>query len=122
MISHDDKQHIISKLPDDAKALSIASARIYHAAFTGPNDWSYTGLQGHLIFGCNIIAIKEAGESIRIQSTHWFRLVDSTGDKGVIWMHQINDGGFDYKLDKPFFHTFSGKVGTLVRFPQISVD
>ena len=42
-----------------------------------------------------------------LEETHWFRLVDAI--KGVVWMHQIPNQ-FDYHVDKPFFHMFSGKV------------
>lgn len=121
VISHDDKLHILSKLPADAKALGAASARIYHAPFASPNNWSYTGLQGFLVFGRNMLAVSEKRQStsggMRIEPTYWLRLIDSTADKGVVWMYQIPDG-FEYNIDKPFFHVFSGKVhphGILVR-------
>lgn len=66
-----------------------------------------------LVFGRNKrtdrpLAIRPSA-TFQFQSQYWFRLVDMKSDKGLIWIHDIPDD-FQYRFDKPFFHTFTGKV------------
>lgn len=51
------------------------------------------------------------GSGTSTEQNYWFRLLDVENAKGLVWMHQIPDD-FAYRLDKPFFHEFSGKVST----------
>lgn len=108
-LSDSAKRHLLSCLPTDAKVLATASAKIYHAPFSSKTDgWTYSGLSGTLVFGRDRTAVqadRNLGESL--EQSFWFRLVDPT--KGLVWVHQIPPT-LDYALDKPFFHTFSGKV------------
>ncbi|OBZ66692.1 Wiskott-Aldrich syndrome 1 [Grifola frondosa] len=108
--SHSD-DNVRRLLPAGCKVYAKASARIYHASF-GTDAWSYTGLQGVLVFGrdrTTVHADKKlgVGQGTSIERNRWFRLVDTSPGKGVVWLHQIPDG-FDYRSDKPFFHIFSG--------------
>lgn len=116
--SEEERRHIISKLPEDAKILSLAHARIYQAPFGAREDsWSYTGLNGMLVFGRDRVVMHAdkplgAGPGTSFERRYWLRLVDTAPGKGVIWMHPIPTE-FQYRLDKPFFHVFQGKVSIL---------
>ncbi|EKM56699.1 uncharacterized protein PHACADRAFT_141559 [Phanerochaete carnosa HHB-10118-sp] len=103
---------LLSCLPADAKVLAIAPAKVYHTPFNNKSDgWTYSGLSGTLVFGRNSISVHQdrklgGGPGESFEQGFWFRLVDPV--KGVVWIHQI-PGALDYAIDKPFFHTFSGK-------------
>ncbi|GJE86311.1 Wiskott-Aldrich syndrome protein -like protein [Phanerochaete sordida] len=103
-LSDDAQRHLLSCLPDDAKVLACASAKVYHTPFHSKADWTYSGLAGTLVFGRSDAARGRTLDSA--EQSLWFRLVDPA--KGVVWIHQVPDA-LDYGLDKPFFHTFSGK-------------
>ncbi|PSR71552.1 hypothetical protein PHLCEN_2v12561 [Hermanssonia centrifuga] len=111
-MSDDTKRHLLACLPADSKIIATASARVYHAPFHGhSDDWVYSGLHGTLVFGRNRIAVHAdkklgSGPGTSFDQSSWFRLVDPI--KGLVWLHQIPEI-FDYSLDKPFFHIFSGK-------------
>lgn len=113
--SEEERRHIVSKLPEDAKILALAPARIYQAPFGAREDgWAYTGLNGMLVFGRDRVVVHAdrplgAGPGTSFERRYWFRLVDTAPGKGVIWMHPI-PAEFQYRLDKPFFHVFQGKV------------
>lgn len=40
----------------------------------------------------------------------WFKLIDLTGTRGVIWEHELYRGEFEYFKDREFFHSFAGDV------------
>jgi len=110
-----ERRHVLSQLPTDTKALAIASARIYHAPFSGREDsWIHSGLKGALVFGRNRLVMRAdrplgVGPGMAFEHKYWFRLIDLTPGKGVIWIHQVPEK-FQYRLDKPFFHVFPGKT------------
>ncbi|KZT63444.1 hypothetical protein DAEQUDRAFT_680399 [Daedalea quercina L-15889] len=112
--SNEEKSHVLSKLPREAKILAMASARIYQAPFGAREDgWAYTGLKGTLVFGRDRVVIHAekplgSGPGTSFDRRYWFRLVDPAPEKGVIWMHPI-PSDFQYRFDKPFFHVFQGK-------------
>lgn len=114
---------------DTTQIVSAAVARIYYA-YPDPNSWSYSGLEGALVFGT------------QDSSGFWFRLVDlavrthpallqttlllschhplcfraaltpltpSQGTRGVIWDYEFYDG-FEFHQDRTFFYSFSGDV------------
>lgn len=118
------KRPLQTLLPTDSKVIATASARVYHLPFGGrPENWCYSGLAGTLVFGRNrttIYADRKLGKGpgTSFDQVFWFRLIDP--EKGLVWMHEI-PGTFDYSLDKPFFHTFSGKVGIEHRSSAISI-
>ncbi|TRM66897.1 hypothetical protein BD626DRAFT_545952 [Schizophyllum amplum] len=99
----------------------------------GRDGWAYSGLAGTLVFGCEAreaaVDPRRSGtvdptsgaidsrsstpqfdvaavDSARILA-YSFRLADETGRP--IWTFKIPTGGFDYSLDRPFFHVFAGK-------------
>ena len=49
----------------------------------------------------------------------FFRLVDLTGTRGVIWEHELYQG-FEYNADRAYFHSFAGDVSGLSSGIQIS--
>ena len=109
-LSESAKQHLLSCLPADAKVLATASAKVYHAPFSSKEDgWTFSGLGGTLVFGRNRTQGNGSSDG---EHEHWFRLVDPA--KGLVWIHQI-PAALDYGVDKPFFHTFSGKVRITLR-------
>jgi neural Wiskott-Aldrich syndrome protein len=107
------RRPIQSLLPTDSKIIATASAKVYHLPFGGrPENWAYSGLAGTLVFGRNRTTVHAdrklgTGPGTSFDQVFWFRLIDPV--KGLVWMHEI-PSSFDYALDKPFFHTFSGKV------------
>ncbi|GBE83564.1 Wiskott-Aldrich syndrome 1 [Sparassis crispa] len=110
-LTDSEKRHVLSLLPPESRVVAVASARVYHAPFKGRgDDWAYSGLQGLLVLGAAVHSEKKLGsnhETSFVQN-YWFRLIDTASGRGVIWSHSI-PVGFDYRLDKPFFHYFSGK-------------
>ncbi|THH18899.1 hypothetical protein EW146_g2186 [Bondarzewia mesenterica] len=108
-LSYEDSCHIFSILPPSAnKIIAAASARVYHAAFGSPeNEWSYTGLRGIVVFGCdNQVRVGRRNQSAYGDKC-WFRLVDLRKGK-VVWLHEIQES-IEYEAEKPFFHVFFGK-------------
>ncbi|KAH8915268.1 hypothetical protein BT69DRAFT_1230418 [Atractiella rhizophila] len=66
------------------KVLTAGIARIYYCA-RGESSWSYTGLEGAIVFG--------KGETDDGETRFWFRLIDFSGKKGgVIWEHELYRG------------------------------
>ena len=105
-ISSADKSCIKSILPNSTyKIITATLARIYYA-HPSPNKWSYTGLQGGLVF-------------VRDTKTgaHWFKLCDLQGTRGVLWDCEMPLEE-EYAKDRGFFHSFAGDVST---FTDISV-
>ena len=97
-LSEEDISKLRSAIPKSGNNILYATlARIYFA-HPQPNRWSYGGLQGALAF------VKDISTDL-----FSFRLVDLDGTRGVIWRHELYDG-FDYFLDRPFFHSFPGDV------------
>ena len=79
------------------KILFACLARIYYA-HPSPDKWSYAGLQSALAFA------KDSANN-----SHFFRLVDLTGTRGIIWEYELYNG-LDYHPDRAFFHSFAGDV------------
>ncbi|KAI0696520.1 hypothetical protein BC835DRAFT_859155 [Cytidiella melzeri] len=106
------KRSIQPLLPTDSEIIATAAARVYHLPFGGRSEnWSYSGLSGTLVFGRNRTTIYAdrklgSGPGTSLDQVFWFRLIDPI--KGLVWIHEI-PSSFQYTLDKPFFHTFSGK-------------
>ncbi|KDQ60407.1 hypothetical protein JAAARDRAFT_191790 [Jaapia argillacea MUCL 33604] len=83
------------------KIISTAHARVYHAPFgSAEHEWTYSGLKGSLVFGRDL-------ETPADGRAYWFRLLDPTAKRKVVWAHHLPES-FEYKMDKPFFHVFSG--------------
>ena len=111
-LSDHSKPSVLTAVPADSTVFATATARIYHLPFgSSPDNWSYSGLSGTLVFGrsCKL----STGPGTTDHHVHWFRMTDPL--KGLIWMHEI-PSALDYALDKPFFHTFSGKVCSIKFF------
>lgn len=120
-LSEEIKRQILAYLPTDARILATASARVYHAPFGGrQTSWSPSGLSGILVFGRDRLTLHPdkrlgIGPGSTLEQNFWFRLVDLQSGKGLVWMHQIAED-LEYRLDKPFFHEFRGKVRILLLF------
>lgn len=98
-VTSSDKSKIKAYIPESTyKIITGTVARIYYA-YPEPTQWAYSGLQGALVFVLD--------KSKRI---FWFKLVDLTGTRGVIWQHELYKGEFDYYKDREFFHSFAGDV------------
>ena len=98
-ISSDDKTKIKNALKGNTsnKIHTAAVARIFYA-HPNPREWAYTGLEGGLGF------VKDSS-----RGSLYFRLVDLSGTRGVIWEHELYES-FEYNTDRPFFHSFPGDV------------
>ena len=94
-ITDDDKDKIKAVVP--TKVLSATLARIYYA-HPQPNKWSYTGLQGALVFNYD-----------RSDDTFHFKMVDLEGTGGLLWKHELYQN-LEYNVENKFFHSFEGDV------------
>ncbi|TFK50452.1 WH1-domain-containing protein, partial [Heliocybe sulcata] len=96
-LSDDDKVKVKSGVPkSNNKIIHAVLARIYYA-YPDPNSWSYAGLQGALV----------VARDTSKNGTLYFRMVDLSGTRGVIWEYEVYEG-FEYFSDRPFFHSFPG--------------
>jgi neural Wiskott-Aldrich syndrome protein len=97
-ISSDDKARIKSAIPVSLNKIHTAAlARIYYA-YPQPTQWSYSGLQGALVFVYD-----------KQKSAFVLTMVDLAGTRGVIWEHELYEG-FEYFSDRLYFHSFAGDV------------
>jgi hypothetical protein len=97
-LTPDDKSKVKSIVPKSANKIHAASlARIYFA-YPRPNQWTYSGLQGALVF-----AKDYAKDAL------YFKMVDLEGTRGVIWEHELYED-FQYYQDRAWFHSFPGDV------------
>ncbi|KAJ9123171.1 hypothetical protein QFC22_001364 [Naganishia vaughanmartiniae] len=94
-LSADDKSRVKKVLSSSNKILTATVARVYEAR-QGETQWRYTGTQGCLAFCSD----KNVGGL-------WFRVVDLTGSRGVIWEHEL-PLEINYVQEQAFFHTFGG--------------
>jgi len=105
--------NIFGLSPNIYKVYAVGSARVYHTQFGAKhNDWTYSRLKGLLVFGKDrVIHSSEASSGSHVATDaekYWFRLVDETSGK-TVWMFKV-PAGFEYHLDRPFFHIFAGRV------------
>ncbi|KAJ7481715.1 hypothetical protein FB451DRAFT_1236930 [Mycena latifolia] len=95
-----DKTFVVPGLhPSTYKVYAVIPARVYHAAFgSKQSEWISSGLNGSLMFGKDRGSVESQG--------YWFRLLNDAGK--TIWIFKIPEIGFEYRIDKPFFHVFRG--------------
>ncbi|GMK58427.1 hypothetical protein CspeluHIS016_0504590 [Cutaneotrichosporon spelunceum] len=101
LLSQEDKAKVKKAIPASSstnKIITAAVARVYYAK---PNSWNYGGATGALAF----VADKAKGGL-------WFRVVDLSSDRGVIWEHELPNE-IEYNTDKPFFHTWESEDATI---------
>ncbi|THH03936.1 hypothetical protein EW146_g10313 [Bondarzewia mesenterica] len=99
-LTSDDRIKVKSSIPTSSKKIHTAAlARIYFA-HPDPNSWSYSGLQGAVVFAQD-----------NTKNALFLRMVDLVGTRGVIWEHELYEG-FEYFQDRPFFHSFAGDRDT----------
>lgn len=97
-LSTEDKSKVKSAINDAQNKIKYAClGRVYYA-YPDPNDWSYAGLQGAIALVLDTS-----------KCAYYFRLVDLSGTRGVIWEHELYEG-FEYNQDRLFFHSFPGDV------------
>lgn len=96
-LTSEEKTKVKSTLAATSKILTAASVRVYYA-YPAPGEWSYTGLEGAMAL------VKDT-----VKGGHWFRLVDMSGTRGVIWEHELWDG-FVFQKEAPFLYSFEGDV------------
>ncbi|KAI0072482.1 WH1-domain-containing protein, partial [Panus rudis PR-1116 ss-1] len=95
-LSTEDKNKVKLSIPASSNKIHYAAlGRIYYA-YPNPREWSYTGLQGAITF------TKDHN-----RGADYFRMVDLSGTRGVIWEHELYEG-LVYNQDRPFFHSFAG--------------
>ena len=92
-ITDDDKTKIKSVVP--TKIMAGALVRIYYS-YPQPDKWSYTGLQGALVFTFD-------------NPAYHFKLVDLEGNRGILWEHELYEN-LEYNSENEFFHSFEGDV------------
>lgn len=97
-------------LPNTYIVHAVATARIYHTQINSkPCQWDYSRLRGTLVFGQDKgdTTTSFGTESSGIE-TLWFRLLDEISGK-TVWAFKF-PSGFEYQVDRPFFHIFLGRV------------
>ncbi|KAL7006995.1 hypothetical protein EMMF5_003579 [Cystobasidiomycetes sp. EMM_F5] len=82
----------IKRSIQSGKIVAAAIARIYYA-YPEPDEWSYSGVEGALVFGSQ-------------DNGFWLRVVDLGGTRGVIWEHEFYEG-MDFNQDRTFFYSFA---------------
>jgi hypothetical protein len=91
---------------EEYRIFTVTNVQIYHSDFgRRPCDWKATGLMGTLVFGTPVSCIG----SLPSDGRCWFRLFDVNDPNRLIWTYTLSPG-FEYCLDKPFFHVFAGRV------------
>lgn len=89
--------------------LATAGARVYHTKLTDKDDqWTYSRWKGSLSFCRDIdnpISLSRGAGEVE---KHWFRLADENTGR-TVWMFRLPEQ-FEYKIDRPFFHVFQGRV------------
>ncbi|WRT68220.1 uncharacterized protein IL334_005196 [Kwoniella shivajii] len=97
-LSSDDKAKVKKAVPSSSstnKIVTATVARVYQAR-QGAQTWSYTGAEGALVFCAD-----------KAKSGLWFRVVDLSSYRGVIWEHELPNE-IEYNQEKPFFHSWQG--------------
>ncbi|KAH6910698.1 hypothetical protein BKA70DRAFT_1271259 [Coprinopsis sp. MPI-PUGE-AT-0042] len=116
-LSHQHALHTINNA-SDARAPTIlataSNARIYHTQLDAQVDeWTYSRQKGTLNFGRSWTSEAATRSTIPSDSSsdspYWFTLADEATGK-TVWMFQIPASGFQYEVDKPFFHVFNGRT------------
>ncbi|TFK67643.1 hypothetical protein BDN72DRAFT_89595 [Pluteus cervinus] len=108
-----DKQNMVLGLqPTPYEAIAVANARIYHAQLGMKEpEWTYSRLKGVLVFGMDLAPEGPDAAPAPAQldlERFWFRLISEETGKPV-WMVKIPPG-FEYYLDRPFFHVFQART------------
>lgn len=109
--------------PSSSRTLAQVTAKVYHAKFGSGDDWQYFNQRGTVIFGqdqnqnrneeqgttITNTPIEDVGLDLKPAGVHyWFRLRDESNGR-IVWMFQVPEECI-YRVDKPFFHVFNGKV------------
>ncbi|CAJ0828746.1 1705_t:CDS:2, partial [Entrophospora sp. SA101] len=93
LANSEDKKTIKGVIPTDKnKILAATVARLYFA-HPDPNRWTYSNIMGAVAF-----VFDENKKSF------YFRIVDLTNNRGVVWEHELYSD-FQYNQDCPYFHT-----------------
>ncbi|KAK8854936.1 hypothetical protein IAR55_003675 [Kwoniella newhampshirensis] len=97
-LSADDKAKVKKAVPSSGstnKIVTATVARVYQAK-QNAREWSYAGAEGALVFCAD-----------KAKGGLWFRIVDLSSYRGVIWEHELPNE-IEYNQEKPFFHTWQG--------------
>ncbi|KXN66161.1 hypothetical protein CONCODRAFT_80577 [Conidiobolus coronatus NRRL 28638] len=96
-LSNPEHKAIIKQvLPSSINTILTCTVVRLYQAHPDPNSWTYTNMMG---------ALALVQDKTR-DNKFYFRLVNLTSSKAVVWEHEI-PSKFVYRQDKPFFHTFS---------------
>ena len=98
--------HILMEYLPQYMSMAQASVKLYHAAFNAEEDgWKCMDLRGTL-------ALSRPSTSSNVPSEKepwWFCVYENTPQRKLLWYYEIAER-LQYRQDKPFFHTFRGKV------------
>ncbi|WWC71738.1 uncharacterized protein I206_105696 [Kwoniella pini CBS 10737] len=97
-LSSDDKAKVKKAIPSSSstnKIVTATVARVYQAK-SSAQSWSYAGAEGALVFCAD-----------KAKGGLWFRVVDLSSYRGVIWEHEVPNE-IEYNQEKPFFHSWQG--------------
>ncbi|KAK6910658.1 hypothetical protein I203_104690 [Kwoniella mangroviensis CBS 8507] len=97
-LSSDDKAKVKKAIPSSSstnKIVTATVARVYQCK-SGSQSWSYAGAEGALVFCAD-----------KAKGGLWFRVVDLSSYRGVIWEHELPNE-IEYNQEKPFFHSWQG--------------
>ncbi|WWD02399.1 hypothetical protein V865_000438 [Kwoniella europaea PYCC6329] len=97
-LSSDDKAKVKKAIPSSSstnKIVTATVARVYQCK-SGSQSWSYAGAEGALVFCAD-----------KAKGGLWFRVVDLSSYRGVIWEHELPNE-IEYNQEKTFFHSWQG--------------
>ncbi|KAF5392761.1 hypothetical protein D9757_001034 [Collybiopsis confluens] len=107
-----------------SQTLAQVPAKLYHAKFSAAEyEWQFFNQRGTILFGqdqtnqagvgatdpsAEVAGLTESPQTSGLSdTTYWFRLRDDSTGK-ISWMFQLPED-CSYRIDKPFFHFFSGR-------------
>ncbi|KAF7329947.1 CRIB domain-containing protein [Mycena kentingensis (nom. inval.)] len=90
----------------------VLNARLYHSAKAAPelkeNEWVYSGLRGVLVFGRDGQGRGAEEDVAPAGRTIWMFKIPMEAAAAASTNGKGGAGGFEYTVDKPFFHVFTG--------------
>ncbi|RPB11109.1 hypothetical protein P167DRAFT_575692 [Morchella conica CCBAS932] len=94
ILNKDDKLVVKRAVPSPSNnIITVAVARLY-VNYPNKHKWNFTGISGAVVLAEDMVG-----------HTFFFKIVDVTSNKGVIWDQELYEG-FKYNHDRTFFHTF----------------
>ncbi|KAG0128190.1 hypothetical protein HOY82DRAFT_522702 [Tuber indicum] len=94
ILNKDDKVVVKRAVPSPSNnIITVAVARLY-VNYPDQRKWTFTGISGAVVLAEDLVG-----------HTFFFKIVDVTSNRGVIWDQELYEG-LRYNQDRTFFHSF----------------